>query len=320
VILSVFIFWTLIVIGLGGWTRLMHAGLGCPDWPGCYGHWILPQQDLLLQPLSWGAYIEAWIEMIHRYAAGLLGVAVIALGCVCLWKRRYPILGFALIVLIIFQALLGMWTVTLKLHPIIVSLHFLGGLTLFMLLSGLKALQYWDRQKTWALPPALACNLDLCIGVYLLQILLGAWVSTNYAGLSCASSILTCPQMHSWTELSLMIQQTASIWHSPDPLAWYSPAQKAWIQGLHRFNALVFGFILWRVRSKVWSEPHTITALGPFIDCAAFLYIVQMSIGLILIGASLPLWAAVCHNIVAALTSLPLVFLWTYRMCQKDVL
>jgi len=217
-------------------------------------------------------------------------------------------------IVIIFQALLGMWTVTLKLHPVIVSLHFLGGLTLLGLLTSVKAHQHWDRLDTPSLPIGLSHAIHLLIIIYILQVMLGAWVSTNYAGLSCSSTLLTCSQARSWSDLSLMLNKTWMIWSSPDPLAWYSPSGKAWIQVLHRYNALILGASLLYVRAQIWQRSRTIMTLGGFIDLALVLYGIQVLIGMILIWTSLPLWAAVCHNIVAALMSLPLIFLWTYTL------
>ena len=153
----------LCVVVLGAWVRLSHAGLGCPDWPGCYGHLDVPESARHIEaanaawpdrPVEPG---KAWKEMIHRYAAGTLGLLIVALA-VTAWRRRHEpgqmlTLPLALVGLVLFQALLGMWTVTLLLKPLIVLGHLLGGLTTFAMLLWL-----WltlpgadERPTTWRL-------------------------------------------------------------------------------------------------------------------------------------------------------------------------
>src|SRR5207302_3631654 len=120
------------VVVLGAYTRLSDAGLGCPDWPGCYGKLIVPKAESLPldSPID---TTKAWIEMTHRYVAGFLGLIIfsLALGAIANRhaKKQPFILPIFLVMLVVFQALLGMWTVTLKLYPIIVLAHLLGGLT-----------------------------------------------------------------------------------------------------------------------------------------------------------------------------------------------
>lgn len=134
----------LFVVMLGAYTRLTDAGLGCPDWPGCYGHMVLPSTEKELQsaqsqypqiPIEAG---KAWTEMAHRYVAGLLGLLILFIASAVLWRRfqgqaqpwRLPLI---LVLLVLFQAALGMWTVTLKLLPVVVMGHLLGGiLNLFL--------------------------------------------------------------------------------------------------------------------------------------------------------------------------------------------
>ncbi len=137
---------TFIVIMLGAYTRLADAGLGCPDWPGCYGHFAVPTdgKDILRANILYpGLTVEAdkaWLEMIHRYFAGTLGVLVFAIAFVAAKQKRIPItFAVGMCSLIVFQALLGMWTVTLKLMPAVVMGHLLGGFMLFCVLFIL----YW---------------------------------------------------------------------------------------------------------------------------------------------------------------------------------
>jgi len=126
------------VIVFGAYTRLTDAGLGCPDWPGCYGHWVV--STTTLQPE------KAWTEMIHRYLAGSLGIMILMLALLAIRARL--ILPFLLLILVIFQALLGMWTVTLKLLPPVVLAHLLGGMTTLALLWWLVlVLRAYGKQK-----------------------------------------------------------------------------------------------------------------------------------------------------------------------------
>ena len=179
----------LLVVMLGAYTRLTDAGLGCPDWPGCYGFMHVPSSTQEIA-LAQARYPEATLhsakahnEMLHRYLAGMLGVLVLALA----WLNRHaaPLarnLAFGLLALVIFQALLGMWTVTLQLMPQVVLAHLLGGLLLF---SGLWVLacRYLGEPALHS-SPALLPSLVVW-GILFMQIALGGWTSANYAALVC---------------------------------------------------------------------------------------------------------------------------------------
>jgi cytochrome c oxidase assembly protein subunit 15 len=193
---------TLIVVILGAFVRLNDAGLGCPDWPGCYGHLTVPQAEESVRraaerwestPLAraderWLA--KAWKEMAHRYVAGILGLMVFALAVMAWRNRRHPRqpvkLPLFIAVLIVFQALLGMWTVTLLLKPAIVLLHLFGGLATLALLWLLYL-------RTRPEPPEAVARASgglrrlsvVALAVLVLQIGLGGWTSTNYAALAC---------------------------------------------------------------------------------------------------------------------------------------
>ena len=184
----------LIVVLLGAYTRLTHAGLGCPDWPGCYGFISVPKSEAQLAhaelhyPDSPVVAHKGWNEMIHRYFAGTLGMLISILAGRAWVNRRHPgqplKLPLFLLAVVFAQAAFGMWTVTLKLWPQVVTGHLLGGFAtlslLFLLtlrLSGvLPALTVPKRLQYWA-----TAGLLLVIG----QIALGGWVSSNYAAVAC---------------------------------------------------------------------------------------------------------------------------------------
>ncbi len=187
----------LLVVILGAWTRLDDAGLGCPDWPGCYGLPTVPttNSELLraeeLYPDSPVDAYKAWLEMAHRYCAGVLGLLILALALLAIRQRTpaYPLkLCLALAALVIVQAAFGAWTVTLRLWPQVVTLHLLGGFALVGLLailvlrlSGYSLLVLPGTRRLSAARILAAASVVL-VGV---QIFLGGWTSANYAALAC---------------------------------------------------------------------------------------------------------------------------------------
>ncbi|MDE2584163.1 MAG: COX15/CtaA family protein [Betaproteobacteria bacterium] len=181
------------IIVLGAYVRLSDAGLSCPDWPGCYGQLTVPMAPQAQQEAS-QAFPErplhpakAWKEMLHRYLAGSLGLLILAIvvlawqGAVRRLRSPWPATG--LLALILGQALLGMWTVTLLLRPLVVTAHLLGGMGTLALLLYLR----WRHYAPPAARMALAWGWPwLLLPVLALQIALGGWVSSNYAAAACA--------------------------------------------------------------------------------------------------------------------------------------
>jgi cytochrome c oxidase assembly protein subunit 15 len=187
------LFLTFDLIIFGSFTRLSDSGLGCPDWPGCYGHAspIGAASDIhaaqTAQPTGPVTFSKAWIEMIHRYLAMTVGALILVLALAS-WvvRRRLPLSPWwatATLAWVIVQGLFGMLTVTLKLSPVIVTLHLLGGLLLLALL----VMQHEAlRGRTLRWPPSALCLLVAVFVLVVLQIALGAWVSSNYAVLACS--------------------------------------------------------------------------------------------------------------------------------------
>ncbi len=190
------LFLTFDLIVFGAFTRLSDSGLGCPDWPGCYGQAspLGAQQDILAAqtatpggPVTWS---KAWIEMIHRYLAMTVGVLILVMAAAA-WKARrslpfspwWPTLT---LIWVLVQGLFGKYTVTLKLYPAIVTLHLLGGLFLLALLAAQHAA--FSRQipaKCLLLAPPLRRLAGWAAATLAVQVALGGWVSTNYAVLAC---------------------------------------------------------------------------------------------------------------------------------------
>ena len=309
------------VVSLGAYVRLSDAGLGCPDWPGCYGK-LTPHEasaainaELAVRPDGPVSHAKAWKEMVHRYFAGTLGLLVLSIA-VLGWRLRNtnsgPGLPFVLLGLIVFQALLGMWTVTKLLKPLIVSSHLLGGMTTLSLLLWL-----WLRERGQS-SVAYHARIDYLRGSAMLglalvavQIALGGWVSTNYAALACAD-FPTCqgawlPAMdfnHGFT-LRRELGETAS--GELLPLAALTA-----IHWMHRVMALVVTvYLSWLVLRLVRAPGYAGMGLA-----IGGLLVLQVSLGISNVLFSLPLAVAVAHNAGAALLLSSLVVL-NFRMRRR---
>ena len=305
---------TLVVIVLGAWVRLTDAGLGCPDWPGCYGHLTWPsspetialaEQVRVDRAVDVGAAIR---EMVHRYAAGLLGLIVLALAGVA-WRRRrdpdQPVkLPLLLLALIVFQSALGAWTVTLLLKPAIVLAHLAGGMLTFSLLT-LLYLRTRPRPPRPNLPqrqlrPALGLALMVLVG----QILLGGWVSTNYSALACPD-FPTCGGQW-WPQSDF--REGFTLWRGVgvdfEGGILDQPARIA-IHMAHRLGAIivlgVFGWLLF----KLFSTPGMV----PSATLLSALLSIQISFGILNVVLGLPLLIAVAHNGMAAVLLAMMVYL-----------
>lgn len=316
------VLYTFVVVVVGAYVRLSDAGLGCPDWPGCYGR-ITPHhaQDAIAGaveqqggehgPVSLG---KAWKEMFHRYIAGGLGLLILAIAITAWWRRREldqsPLLATSVVGVVVLQAALGMWTVTLLLKPVIVTLHLLGGLTTLALLAWLAL-----RQETFrAMSPAALvlrpmARLALC--VVIVQIALGGWVSTNYAPLAC-TDFPTChgvwmPEMDFRHGFQLI--RELGMTASGDYLS--NEALTA-IHWTHRIGALVTVVVVGLLASALWRVSHT-RLFGVMLTAAL---LAQVAIGIGNVYFSLPLPLATAHNAGAAILLLTLVVI-NFALCQR---
>lgn len=295
-----------IVIGLGAYVRLSDAGLGCPDWPGCYGHWlgvpdaehdrIAAQLAFPQQPIDTG---KAWKEMIHRYCAGALGLLILGISLLSwrgeLRRRQSPVLPTLLLGIVGLQAALGMWTVTLLLKPVIVTLHLLGGMTTLALLVTLLLRTFAGAPLT--APPALRWLATLALLAVVLQIALGGWVSSNYAALAC-NGFPTCqgawlPEM----DLAHAFTVHRELGQAADGTL-LSHAALVAVHWSHRLGALlvfcVVGALaggLLRSRQARWH------AWGWLL---LFILSLQIFLGIANVLLALPLTLAVGHNLGAA--------------------
>ena len=314
----------LIVVVLGAYTRLTHAGLGCPDWPGCYGMIDVPEtteQIIKAQQAFPDSTIEphkAWNEMIHRYFAGSLGLLIALIAFLSFKHRKQGLplrLPLLILIIVIFQAALGMWTVTMKLMPIVVMGHLLGGFTtlclLFLLYLRLKA--YHLTHSEFTLKKYGRYGL---IGIVLLtaQIALGGWTSSNYAALTC-TELPICQA--GWVE-SLTFTESFDLIPPEKETYEYGHLghnERLTIHVMHRLGAIVTTVYLSWLILMVFLKARTLFFKQSAVAVGFFL-ILQISLGISNIWFSLPLSVAVSHNIVAACLMLALITL-TYSLRRK---
>ncbi|MGL5048971.1 MAG: COX15/CtaA family protein [Shewanella sp.] len=317
-VLRLTLIFTLLVILMGAYTRLADAGLGCPDWPGCYGHLTVPTQDHEIahaQTIFPDHTInpeKAWLEMIHRYIAGGLGLLVLFILALCLKMPDAPKkLPAIIVLLILFQGALGMWTVTMKLMPIVVMAHLIGGFSLLSLLLLLylrtrpRRIFSSDVQARHLAPLALV-SLFVLVG----QIMLGGWTSSNYAALAC-TALPICEG--NWVD-NLAIAEAFSPFQGQHPSFEFGvldyPARMT-IHIAHRIGAVVTASLLLVLAYRLFVGA---ASLRPLSLLLVGLLILQVSLGIANVVMHLPLGIAVSHNGGAALLLLTLVainyFLW----------
>ena len=307
-----------VVVLLGAYTRLTHAGLGCPDWPGCYGFIGVPMSEHK-QALAEARFPEApvevekgWNEMVHRYFAGSLGLVILGLAVQALRRRGEPgqplklpllLLG----VVVILQAAFGMWTVTLKLWPQVVTAHLLGGFTTLALLWLLTL----RLSGACPLLPVISTRLRvlaaLALALVVGQIALGGWVSSNYAAVACVD-LPTCHGQW-WPAMDFANGFHLTQHIGPNYLGGQldSDARTA-IHMSHRLGALLVTLVLlllaWRLRAAGQGRLAAVLLLALAI---------QISLGISNVLLHLPLAVAVAHNAGGASLVLVLVLI-NYRL------
>lgn len=304
------ILFILMVMGLGAYTRLKDAGLGCPDWPGCYGHYSVPNSSTDLKqaeklfPNKPVVAQKAWPEMIHRYAAGiliLLSLFIVALSIANFSKltSTQKNLLFLFLILLGCQAALGRWTVTLLLLPWVVTLHLLTGISLASLLW----LYYLNLRHGYV-----ACEpqsrklvpwLRLGVALICVQITLGAWTSTNYAALICPD-FPTCqqqwfPKMSFSAGFKLLPAGTNYEGGTLD-----TPARTA-IHVTHRIGAMLI-LSYWSVLLIAsFRRCRTHLLISGTCILTSLLLCTQLMLGVSNVVWQLPIFTAVAHNMVAVL-------------------
>lgn len=308
-----------VVVALGAYVRLSDAGLGCPDWPGCYGR-LFVSADLEANPPPAASSrpfdaAKAKKEMAHRYAAGALGLALLLLAGLA-WRLRHPqrMAAYILAGLALFQSLLGMWTVTELLKPAIVAAHLLGGMAILAALYWLVFRQVFPAPARAAPAPArwaLAALVLLCA-----QIFLGGWTSANYAALVCPE-FPACRDGQWWPEANF--REGFALWregridYEGGVLA--APARTA-IHQAHRLGAAVTVLVVLAAAGAALRQ-----ARAPLRRVAIVLLCVlvaQASLGVANVLLRLPIAVAVAHNVGAALLLLALMTLYLQARGKPD--
>ncbi|WP_105166884.1 COX15/CtaA family protein [Pseudoalteromonas sp. T1lg23B] len=310
----------LLVVSLGAYTRLSNAGLGCPDWPGCYGFLTVPNESHELSVVEQNfpnAQVEpkkAWIEMIHRYFASLLGLLIVVLCAIAFRQRRnkstqQAVVPFKhsllLMVMVLFQGMLGMWTVTMNLQPFVVMGHLLGGFTILALL----VLMYLRVHQSSNI--AVASNAGhflwaiAALVVLVIQIALGGWVAANYAAPHC-TGLPVCSNIELFS--------IESLFHLPVGQSNYEfgvlPFEtRLSIHFIHRLWAMVTALTIVWVGWKIY-RAETSSKIKNAVVLVCCVLFAQLFLGGLIVHLQFPLLLTLFHNVMAALLLLSMV-----RLC-----
>ncbi len=300
----------LVVVVLGAYVRLSDAGLGCPDWPGCYDRLTVPSDPQAVAdanveyPQRPVDVAKGWKEMVHRYAAGILGLLAAALAAIA-WRLRGDAsrphrLAIAILAVVTGQAILGMWTVTWNLKPLVVMAHLLGGMAVLGLL-------WWQTLRTQATRfragllayRRVRWSLSLALVALASQIALGGWTSANYAALAC-NEFPSCKQGDLWPDADFATG--FKPWHGLGRDYEYATHighdAKVAIHLVHRLGALVLTGVLLGLVAVLWRTPGRAARRGALAVAAGLT--VQLGLGVGNVVFDLPLWLAVAHNAGAA--------------------
>ena len=290
-----------VVVVLGAYTRLVDAGLGCPDWPGCYGQLGVPTGDAEIAraeqafPDAPVEAAKAWTEMVHRYAATALGLLILILLGVVLKNRQPWRLPALLTALVIAQGAFGAWTVTLRLWPQVVTAHLLGGMATLGLLWLLCLTQ---RRPAWLDVPVAGGLAVVALVALVAQIALGGWLTSNYAALACPD-FPTCHGLW-WPPMDFASGFDVAQRIGPNYLGGLlSSDGRVAVHVAHRLGAVLVlvavGALAWRLgnRPLAWAIGAALAA--------------QLGLGIANVLFALPLAVAVLHNAGAAVLLLLLV-------------
>ena len=313
-----------VVVVLGAYVRLSAAGLGCPDWPGCYGH-VTPSAAVAnsteVAAAFGGQEIEvgkAWREMIHRYAAATLGFLILVIAALAIQYRKHHLvpLGFALglLAMVVAQGALGMLTVTWQLKPLIVTAHLLFGLATLSLLAWLVLLLRDARAPTRvaageAVPTAVRSAALVALIAVTIQIALGGWTSSNYAATACPDF----PRCQNAWFPTAQFGDAFVLWRglgiNYEGGVLDHPARVA-IHFTHRVGALVAMFALLYAGVISWRRVNRLrgAVVAVWISLA-----LQLLIGASMVLRGFPLWLATVHNAGAALLLVSVV-MFNYRL------
>ena len=295
-----------VVIGLGAWTRLADAGLGCPDWPGCYGFVTFPttpDEIAIAESLYPDSPVEIdkiIPEVVHRYFAASLGLLAIVLLFIAFKEKKMKTESAALLLIIIGQGAFGYLTVSLKLHPLIVTSHLFGAIitTSLFLIIFMKSLKISNSYAILVRnKPYIIVGFILILG----QIFLGAWTSTNYAARAC----LDLPYCQGQLVPDTNFKEGFNLFQTIGPNYLYgqmSYEARVAIHLTHRIGAIVVFFYSLFLAAKLWSR-NTRPIVGSFLAILFF----QVFLGVNNVLSSLPLWNAVAHNIVGVMLVLTFV-------------
>ncbi|MDX9873974.1 MAG: COX15/CtaA family protein [Spongiibacteraceae bacterium] len=310
----------MVVVGLGAFTRLVDAGLGCPDWPGCYGHllWPIQEHHVAAANEAWPdmpvEHDKTWPEMVHRYFASALGLLAIVLVGLALRHRPRPAqplqLPVVLLAFVILQGMFGMWTVTLRLWPQVVTAHLLGGFTTFALLW-LLALRLGNQRWLLADKPLVAVGrlrpwALLGLAVVIGQVFLGGWTTSNYAAVACPD-FPTC--QGAWVP-TMDFAHGFNIFQQIGPNylgGTMANEGRMAIHYSHRLGAIVTLVYILFLCVRLWriAEPGSRRLAGVL----ALIMLLQLALGIGNVVLHFPLWIAVAHNLGGALLLLALVTL-----------
>ena len=302
----------IIVVSFGAYTRLTDSGLGCPDWPGCYGTLSVPEsidqieKAQAVYPDSPVEVEKAWIEMIHRYIAGILGVMILVIAFMSIKLRdqinyslKWP---FFLLGLVIFQAALGMWTVTLLLKPAVVSSHLLGGMTVLGILTFLMHRNYGTHRENFVSNRFERKIIRFSLVLLFIQIALGGWTSTNYAALAC-TDYPTChgsliPEMDFSNAFTIF--RELGVTSLGEPLSLEALHAIQWV---HRVGAIVLlGYLLFVAYILKVNQ-----GFNMWRNVLILVISLQFIIGIANLLLHLPIVLATLHNLGAALLVVILV-------------